>query len=67
MAEDSDGKRLNITFRQLFFLEKSVISSLEAEAEEEVNCLRLEINHNKEFVEIEHVASSKIRKVVVYK
>lgn len=64
---DIDGKRLNITFCQFFFLEKSVISSSETEAEKEVNCLRVEINHNKESAGTEDEALSKIRKVVVYK
>lgn len=62
-----DGKRLDKTFCQFFFWEKSVISSLETEAEEEVNCLRVEIYHSQESAGIEDGTLSKIRKVVVYK
>lgn len=60
---DIDGKRLNITFYQFFFLEKSVISSSETEAEEEVNCLRVEINHNKESAGTEDGALSKLERL----
>lgn len=67
VAEDIDGKRLNITFCQFFFLEKWVITSLETEGEKEVNCLKFEINHITESVGIEGEALSKIRKVFAYK
>jgi len=50
VAEAIDGKRLKIIFCQLYFLEKSIISPLETEAEEEVNSLRVEINRSKELL-----------------
>lgn len=67
MAEDIDGKRLNIIFCQFSFQRNEYKILGDRKREKKMNCLKFEINDITESVGIEDEALTKIRKVVAYK